>query len=429
MLELGLVFAAMCAVAILIVVIPVLRARASVGVERSAVNARIFQERLSELESDLKEQRIDADEFAQLKLELEKTLLADVDPNAQVTSSAKSSLFGEGRARVVIALAVIIPALSAGCYFLLGSAAEVSDWLNLQTRMNFMVDKALTGSQPTAEEAKDVTLADFIRVAQKKLQQDESNPIGWMLLGMSYLQVEMPNEAQDALQHAYELAPQNPEIQMGYAQALVATNEGKLNPQSNMLLQQLLANRPNHPQALMVLGMASFNAGEYQHAIDAWQKLLAIRNDDSEGAQIVRRSIDMAQQRLANPQPAATELAANQAGASITVTVNLDPALQSKLQATDLIFVFAKAASGPPMPLAVHRQVVGTFPLTVELNDAKAMNEALKLSKFPKVIVSARISHSGQAIGQAGDLQGASGVIDVASQKEPVNVTIQEEIK
>lgn len=428
MLELGLVFAAMCAVAILILVIPVLRARASVGVERSAVNARIFQERLIELESDLKEQRIDADEFAQLKLELEKTLLADVDPNAQVLPS-KSSLFGEGRAQVIISLAVIIPVLSAGYYGLRGRPNEVSDWLNLQTRMNFLVDKALTGSAPTAEEAKDVTLADFIRVMQKKLQQDESNPIGWMLLGVSYLQVEMPNEAQEALQHAYELAPENPEIQMAFVQALVATNEGKLNPQSNMLLQQLLANRPNHPQALMVLGMASFNAGEYQHAIDAWQKLLAIRNDDSEGAQIVRRSIEMAQQRLANPQPAATKLAADQAGASITVTVNLDPALQSKLQATDLLFVFAKAASGPPMPLAVHRQVVGAFPLTVELNDAKAMNEALKLSKFPKVIVSARISHSGQAIGQAGDLQGASGVIDVASQKEPVSITIQEEIK
>lgn len=209
---------------------------------------------------------------------------------------------------------------------------------------------------------------------------------------------------------------------------MIAANGGKLTELATVLLKQLLANRPNHPQALMVLGAASFNSEQYQDAIDAWQSLLAIRDDNSEGAQIIRRNIDMAKQRLANPQSSVADAAAN-GGASVQVTVNIDPALQAKIQPTDTLFVFAKAASGPPMPLAVHRQTVPAFPLTVELSDAKAMNEALKLSRFPQVIISARISHSGQAIGQPGDLQGASGIITVASQKDPVSITIQEEIK
>jgi len=423
MFELGLVFAAMSAVAVLWVIIPVLRAKVVADVERNAINVRIFQERMAELDADLKEQRIDEVEFKQLKTELEKNLLADADAQS---ASASSTFLGEGKLAVVVLLALLIPFLAGTYYWLHGGGKEAVQWLQLQERMSFIVDKALTGSAPTQEEAKGVTLADFIRVIQKKLQQDQQNAIGWMLLGVSYLQIQMPKEAEEALHRAYELQPQNMEIQMAYAQAMIAANEGRLNEFSSTLLTQILANRPGHPQALMLLGMASFNAGQYQAAIDAWQHLLSINSDDSEGAQIIRRSIDAAKQRLANP---AAGTAAAAGGARIRVTVTLDAALQDQIKPTDTLFVFAKAANGPPMPLAVHRQTVSGFPVTVELSDADAMSEGMTLSRHPRVVINARISRSGQAIAQPGDIQGASGVIEVASQQQPVAVVIQEQVK
>ncbi|HET8707997.1 MAG TPA: c-type cytochrome biogenesis protein CcmI, partial [Pseudomonadales bacterium] len=246
MLELFLVFVIMSVAAVLWVAVPVLRAKATADVERTAVNVQIFQERLKELDADLKEQRISAEEFEQLKVELERTLLADVDANARKNGVG----LGGGKAVVVVWLALLIPGLTGVYYLVRGSASETAEWLSLQERMNFLVDKALTGTPPTEDEAKGVTVDDFIRVMQKKLQQDSNNPTGWMLLGVSYLQAEMPNEAQEALQRAYELQPQNMEIQMGYVQAVIAANSGKLTELSSMLLKQILANRPDEPQAL-----------------------------------------------------------------------------------------------------------------------------------------------------------------------------------
>ena len=110
------------------------------------------------------------------------------------------------------------------------------------------------------------------------------------------------------------------------------------------------------------------------------------------------------------------------AQAKITVHVSLDPALQAKVKATDTLFIYAKAVSGPAMPLAIVKKMATDLPLTVTLDDASAMTPAMKLSKFKQVSVMARISSSGSAMPQAGDLQGQMTPVDVAAQQ---NVEIQ----
>jgi cytochrome c-type biogenesis protein CcmH len=103
--------------------------------------------------------------------------------------------------------------------------------------------------------------------------------------------------------------------------------------------------------------------------------------------------------------------------ASVSGTVKLAPALKGAASPTDTVFVFARAAQGPRMPLAILRKQVKDLPLTFKLDDSLSMNPAMKISNFKDVVVGARISKSGNAMPQSGDLQGQSDVVSVGSGK------------
>jgi len=123
----------------------------------------------------------------------------------------------------------------------------------------------------------------------------------------------------------------------------------------------------------------------------------------------------------AKPQGPTTEAAGNTAG--LEVRTRLDPGLAGRLPPSTTVFIFARAASGPPMPLAVQRTTLGQLPVTVPLDDSMAMMPAMRLSSFPQVIVGARVSPSGQAMPRPGDLEGETGPISSAS-NAPVEVVI-----
>jgi cytochrome c-type biogenesis protein CcmH len=125
----------------------------------------------------------------------------------------------------------------------------------------------------------------------------------------------------------------------------------------------------------------------------------------------------------AAPAAAPTETADTQ-GAAIVVEVALAPSLMEQASPTDTLFVLARAESGPPMPLAVARQQVSDLPIKVTLTDAMAMMPAMKLSSFPRVKVSARISKSGQAGSKPGDLAANDVVVDSGNPPERVQLLI-----
>ena len=107
--------------------------------------------------------------------------------------------------------------------------------------------------------------------------------------------------------------------------------------------------------------------------------------------------------------------AAASGGAKVSGKVSVAPALAGKAAPTDVVFIFARAASGPPMPLAVLRKQVKDLPVEFALDDSMAMAPNLKLSGFAEVVVGARISRSGSATPQSGDLQGLSRPVKVGA--------------
>jgi cytochrome c-type biogenesis protein CcmH len=429
-----LIAAAMVAAAGAIVWVPLQRYRPTHTVSRDTVNAGIFRERQAELERDRQEGRLDEAQYPLLLKELERTLLTDIPADQPQDNANHAWVF-----RLAGIMAVVIPVLALGYYYVTAYRSEAGAWISLQDRLTESVLQAILQPDPLPETARQ-QLPDFTRVLQARvLQEGFNNPDSLYLLGRSYLELGQLQGALLVLGRAYEIDPQRPRIMLAYAQVMILAHDGRLTEASTQLLQQVLQIAPDHQGALMLLGFGAFNAGAYEQAIAAWQRLLTLRDPSSESAQLLRNGIDRAQallteQAQANPttvplRPTPAQETASAPGPRIAVTVNLAPNLQERLSPEDTLFIFAKAAEGPPMPLAAVRQPAGGFPVQVVLDDSQAVMPALKLSGFKQVIVSARVSKAGSVTAQAGDLQGSSDLLELVDGSQSVVLTIDQVVQ
>ena len=275
-----------------------------------------------------------------------------------------------------------------------------------------------------------------------KLKQSPDDIEGWLLLGRAYKTTQRFAEARDALKQAYDRAGDNPDVLVEYAEALaLASPTRQLEGEPRALLERALRADPAQQRGLWLLGIADFQASRWSDAITHWQTLQAQLEPDSEVWRSVQTQIDQARTKggLSAP-PSANAVGAATAAATgarsnppaadaprLTVQVSLAPELAAQVAPDDVLFVFAKAASGPPMPLAVQRLRAADLPTTVVLTDGMGMMPSMTLSQFPQVVVGARISKSGNAIAQRGDLQSLSAPLDV-HRSEPLPLRIDSRV-
>ncbi len=303
--------------------------------------------------------------------------------------------------------------------------------------------EALTAQAP-ADHGADMQAA--IAKLADKLKQNPDDAEGWALLGRAYKATQRFSEGRDALKHAHDLAPADADITVEYAEALaLASPQHRIAGAPRELLDQALKADPQNQRGLWLSGIADSQAGDYAAAIATWNRLLPLLPKDSDVAASIQKQIAQAQAlRDGKPLPAedeasapnatATPAAANvdaatggatASGPQIVVDVALDPKLKEKAAPGDVLFVFAKAANGPPMPLAIQRLSAAQLPARVTLTDGMGMLPSMKLSTFPQIIIGARISRSGQALAQSGDLQALSAPI-ANTRREPVELTIDQ---
>jgi len=259
----------------------------------------------------------------------------------------------------------------------------------------------------------------------ERMKANPDDAKGWTMLARSYTVLGRFGEAVPAYARAAELEPNNPDLLADYADAVAATQQTANNPRSIALIQRALKADPKHFKALALAGSAAFDRGDYAVAIADWEKIAVQLPPGSELAPRVQAMIGDARSKLAGgdtappaaspPQVATARPAASSAkaaaGTSVSGTVTLDPALAAQASPGDSVFVFARAATGSRMPLAVQRAQVKDLPLAFKLDDSMAMAPGMTLSSAPQLTVGARISKSGTAIAQPGDLSGeATGV-------------------
>lgn len=256
------------------------------------------------------------------------------------------------------------------------------------------------------------------RLAQR-LKDKPDDAEGWGMLGRSYVVLGRHPEAIPAYRRALALTPDDPALLADAADALAVVAGRKLDGEPLALVNKALKIAPDNLKALSLAGSAAFDRGDFAGAVKHWEHVLAVAPPDSPWLPRVRESIAEARaagglppapMAAAQPMPGAPAQppAATAANASISGRVTLAAALRAKAAPEDTVFVYARAAEGPRMPLAIVRKQVKDLPFDFRLDDSLAMSPANKLSMHPQVIVSARVSKSGSAMPQPGDLAGDS---------------------
>lgn len=232
------------------------------------------------------------------------------------------------------------------------------------------------------------------------LQRDPDQVEGWMLLGRALLGQEKYRDASDAFAHAVRLQPDHPEVLVSAAQARMLSAGNQLDATAMAWLRQALRIQPDHQRARWFLGVAQRQAGQAADAAATWEPLLA--QVDAATAASLREQIDAARAQAGQPPLASAPAAA--AAPPLVVEVKLDPNAHVRLRGDASVFVIARVPGGPPMPVAVEKHRLDELPLRVQLDDADSPMPTVRLSSLAEVEVLARISASGNAIPQDGDV-------------------------
>jgi cytochrome c-type biogenesis protein CcmH len=279
---------------------------------------------------------------------------------------------------------------------------------------------------PDAEEqAARLQIEAMVDKLAQRLKDKPDDATGWLMLGRSYTVLGRIDDALPAYAKSVALRGDDATALADYADALATKNGGQATPESDALVARALAAQPRHLKALALAGTSAFERADYAGAVRQWEKMAQVLPPDSPDAPRLQASLAEARKRggIAPPPamasasaaaPTATDAATATtaaADASVSGTVTLAPALAAKASPTDTVFIFARAAQGPRMPLAVLRAQVKDLPITYKLDDSMAMAPTAKLSGAAQVIVGARISKSGNAIPQPGDLAGESAPV------------------
>lgn len=414
-------------------------------VDQDELNLALFKQQLAELDADLAAGKLDQSQYESARRDLEREVLHDVSNGSNAQAASVKTMLPGPRV-TMLALALAVPASALVLYLTIGE----------QHIIPRLASGAGAVSAPGHAGGSDLPpLEELVTRLEQRMQQTPDDAEGWMMLGRTYFATGDTQKAETALARAYELTPEDAQVVLAYAETIAANNDNNLEGRPAELISEALKAAPNSATARWLSGMVAYQRGQFTAAAVAWKQTLSQLDPSAEDAAELRQLIDEAEQRAgvppearqlaqadsippvdagkssetrtegpaSAPAPETSGTAVADTNSGITVEVALAPELAERAAPDATVFVYAKAAAGPPMPLAVQRVTVADLPLTLTLDDSMAMMPAMRLSDFPEVVVGARVSASGQATPQPGDIEGETGPI-ASSTATPVRVRI-----
>lgn len=433
--------AAALLLAALAIVLPSLFGRGSrESTNRTAQNLAIARERLEELKLQRERGEISEPEYAQGREDIERGLADDLATEQREMSGA--NMHAGHWAVMVVGFG--IPVLAGALYLGLGTPTVIGSGVEIET--------ASAVSEQRHPESMDKMVANLAA----RLEANPDDAQGWSTLASSYMAMKRFADAATAMENLRKLVGDDPNVLVRYADALAMASGGRLTGEPAQLINQALTVDPNNTQGLWMAGMAARQQNDLHTALMHWRKLEpALANQPKLLAELQQQIANLLQRmgdqsptepassessatasqtqpapRADSSTPAATPSTVAEstpAAATVTVRVSVHESLTQKVAPTDAVFIFARALNGPPMPLAVVRRRAADLPVTVTLDDSSAIMPTMTLSKFGEVMVGARISKSGTANPQSGDLKGEIAPIKTGDD-ELVSVTISQVI-
>ena len=411
MLTFWIITVAMIAVAIALIAPALLRKQQPNESKeyRDGQNVAIAREHLADLDEELAKGTLSQKIYDQSKLELEQTLLFDLEEQGAVAQQGSGSAAGK-MAFIVVLFAV--PLITILLYLQLGTDELIEP----------------TATQNTSAQAP--TIDSMLGDLKLRLEQDPNDADGWYLMGRTLMMMKQYAPAVEAFNTTYRLVGDEPIVMLALADATAMSQGGNMSGRPTKLIFDAIAIDPNNTTGLWMAGMVAEEQGQDEEAFNLWMRLRPLISEmPSEVAQLdtfisrVATRLGKDVSTLQAAQSATGDSSASTSnGGTVKVTIELDDALYSKLNGEETVFIYAKAMQGPRFPVAAARYQVKDLPLTIVLDDTHAVMSTSKLSNFKVVRVGARVSFSGNAITQSGDLIGE--ISNVMVGQSPVTITI-----
>ncbi len=359
---------------------------------------------------------------ARLEQELLSAVLQSGDAPAAAAAPAAPSSTNQARPsrRLLAGSAAFVLVLAAAGYAVYGTP---SAWRGVPMAKS----EGETGHASGAGQ-----IEAMVAQLEQRLKDKPDDAEGWSMLGRSYSALGRYPDSVAAFKRVTTMRPQDAQAYADLADATAMAAGRKLAGEPTTLIAKALELDPKNLKALALAGTIAFDAGDYAKAATLWEAAVASSEPGSELARNLQGGVAEARSRAGMPAASASSAApssppAAAAGASVAGDVTLAAALKGRVSPEDTVFVFARAVDGPRAPLAILRKQVKDLPIRFKLDDSMAMSPAMRLSTATQVIVGARISKSGNAIAQPGDLQGFSQPVAVGA--SGLAIEIAEEVK
>jgi cytochrome c-type biogenesis protein CcmH len=353
-------------------------------------NAKVYRDQILDLDREHDSGHISDEEWQQSRDELSLRLLEDTsavdDPAAKTEKPAIWT---------AVVLAVALPLGSMGMYM----------WVGQPEALNPFALKT-----PDQVDPKDLT--KMAQTLAEKLQAKPDNLQGWVMLGRTYRTLENFDAALRAYDSALKLS-EDDDLKLERIEVIAMQRQGQFEGEPWNVIREVLQRDPQHFGALLTAGSASYAEGKLADALKYWEqarKPLDANNPDLEG---LESAIATVRERLGMPPAKAAPAATS--GLNVTGQVNLSASLKSKASPNDVVFIYATPANGDRMPLAIFKTTVSQLPFNFTLDDSTAMAPDRKLSAAGEVMVKVRVTKSGNAMPQSGDLSGSLGPVKVGA--------------
>ncbi|MES2684028.1 MAG: c-type cytochrome biogenesis protein CcmI [Pseudomonadota bacterium] len=395
-MTLWLLMAAITLAAALWLTRPLWQRHSRSSIARTAANVAAYSSRLNELDADIAAGVLPADEAAAIQQEMDTRLLADASASSQAAPPQRSE--GQRFGLLALLLALTLPVFAGVWYWQAGS------WRTAEQIATAPAD----GGAPSS-----VEIEAMVAKLAARLEANPNDAEGFSMLGRSYFVMSRYEDSAKAYGKANELSKSgNADWLVSEGEALALARDRDLLGRPAQLFEAAIALDPGYGKAIWYGSLADAQGGNFARAGERLQQLLAQDLPEELKTMVVARLDELrelsggAVSTAAAPAKPAPVAASE--GASLSVQITLAPALAAKLPANATLFVFAKAAQGPPMPLAVQKLPGAKLPLTITLDDSMGMTPAMKLSQFERYVVTARYSASGSAPATTGDLEGSA---------------------
>ena len=403
-------FVLLTLVALLFVVVPFFKRERIQRLDHNANSEliRIYHQRLDELKTDLDNQRIDAQMHDESVIEQKRRLLNELSPEKALNSKGNNRIFALTGAGFLIVLTAIF-------YGYTGSQQQIKGWHDAMANLKSYGERAVMqdGEPLTPNE-----LQAFALALRTKLDQSGDDEVAWMLLGRVAMSLNEFDMAMQSFDKVLKMNPDNKQVLISYSQVLLMEGSDANMSRAATMLSRVLKAEPTNIDAISLLALIAYERKDWLQAKTAFEVLLASMQQNDPRYSMIAERIAEIDAHLNNQQQVTNTEIAKASHSEIRITVDLDSALADSQPQNGTLFVFAKAASGSQMPLAVVKMTEYSFPLTVTLSDSNAMVEGLNLSSVDKIILTARLSKDATVVTSSGELEGKSGILERANVKE-----------